>query len=282
MSVETASEPLVSCLMVTLPVRYRLPFFRQSVADYCRQTHARRELVIVTDQGEPAARAELVAHVASLGRDDIRIVDVPGKHTLGALRNASVANAHGALLCQWDDDDRFHPDRIAAQVAILRAQGPAALCLEDVFQYFPAARTLHLVSFRATRERIFPGSLMMRRDAAPQYPEEGPTSLRGEDSAGLAQIRSRGGIGVVAGAPHLYVYVSHGANTWSAGHHRMIADRLSIPRSRILQREASLRAGLAAYDFGPGPVEVRGHDGVAFTLNAPGGASPRATDTRSS
>lgn len=282
MTVETAEEPLVSCLMVTLPVRYRLPFFRQSVADYCRQTHARRELVIVTDQGEPAARAELVAHVASLGRDDIRIVDVPGKHTLGALRNASVANARGELLCLWDDDDRFHPDRIATQASILRAQRPAALCLEDAFQYFPAARTLHLVSFRATRERVLPGSLMMRRDAAPRYPEEGPTSLRGEDSAGLRQIRAHGGIGVVTGIPHLYVYVSHGENTWGAGHHRMIADRLSIPCARILQREASLREGLAAYDLGAGEVAVRGYEGVAFTLNAPGGASSRATDTRSS
>lgn len=268
--------------MVTMPVPYRLPYFRQSVADYCRQTYAHRELVIVPDVGEPAARAELVAHVASLGRDDIRIVDLPGKRSLGALRNASVASARGDLLCQWDDDDRFHPERIATQVAILRAQGPAALCLEDVFQYFAAARTLHQISFRMTRERAFPGSLLVRRDAAPRYPEEGPTSVRGEDSVAIAQLVERDGLGVVTGMPHLYLYVTHGQNTWNAEHHLMIADRLSTSSAKLRRHEAALRAGLAAYDFGPGEVTVRGSNGVAFVLNAPGASSPRWTETRSS
>lgn len=276
------ADARVSCLMVTMPVPHRLPYFRQSVADYCRQTHANRELVIVPDQGDPAARAGLVAHVASLARDDIRIVDVPGKLTLGALRNASIANARGEFLCQWDDDDRFHPDRLATQLAILRAQGREALCLEDALHYSPATRTLRHLSFRMTRERVFPGSLIVRRDAAPRYPEEGPTALRGEDTAGLLQLFDRGVMGIVAGMPHLYVYVSHGANTSSDDHHRMIADRLSTSCALLRRREAALREGLAAYDFGPGEVTVRGYNGVAFVLSEPGGSSPRCTDTRSS
>ena len=50
----------------------------------------------------------------------------------------------------------------------------------------------------------------------------------------------------------------------------LIHRRLSTSRLELRRREAELRAGLAAYDFGPGEVKVRGHNGVAFTL----GASP--------
>lgn len=275
MTAAIGPEPLVSCAMVTLPVPERAPYFRQSVADYCHQTWPRRELVIVPDVGDPRARESLVEHVASLGRDDIRIVDLPGKHSLGALRNASIANARGDLVCQWDDDDLYHPERIAAQVDMFRNSDVDVLCLEDAFLYFAASRTLHHVSFRMTQERAFPGSLMVRRDMAPRYPEDGPTAIRGEDSVGLRQLIEGRRFAVVTGAPHLYVYVVHGANTWEPGHYRMIAERLSSSRMLLRRHEEELRAGLAPYDFGPGEVEVRGYNGVAFRLGTPAGSSSR-------
>lgn len=276
-----AADAFVSCLMVTLPVPHRLPYLRQSVADYCRQTHPRRELVVVLDQGDAQARADIVSHVAALGRDDIRIVDPAGKHTLGALRNRSVEHARGDLVCQWDDDDRYHPERLARQAAVMDRERAAALCLEDTFHFFAATRTLHLLNFRMTNQQAFPGSLMMRREVAPRYPESGASAERGEDSAGLAQLRSAGHLGVFSGLPYLYVYVAHGANTWNDGHHRMLTERLSTSRALLRRNEAEWRAGLAAYDFGPGEVTVRGYNGVAFTLGQGAAESSRRTDTRS-
>ena len=85
------------------------------------------------------------------------------------------------------------------------------------------------------------------------------------------------------GAPHLYVYVSHGANTWDASHHSMLARELSISQSLLRRREGQLREGVRPFEFGPGEVAVRGYNGVALTLdlasageaNAPGSSSPR-------
>jgi hypothetical protein len=66
--------------------------------------------------------------------------------------------------------------------------------------------------------------------------------------------------------PHLYVYTSHGMNSWSEDHHRMLASKLAISRGLLLRREAELRAALKPYDFGPGEVSVNGNNGPAFKI----------------
>ena len=262
----SAAAPLVSCLMVTRPARSRETYLRQSVADYLRQTHPRRELVLVLDRGDPATRASLLAYVASLRRDDIRVVEPGDGLSLGALRNSSLAEARGELACQWDDDDRYHPGRVATQVALLRGAGANALCLEEVLQWFPAAGSLYCINFRRTEARAMPGSLLMRRGLPVAYPETGPKASHGEDTALAVQLHALGGFSAAAGHPHLYVYRSHGANTWNDDHHRMLARELAVSKALLVRREAALRDGLAPIDLGPGPVDVTGYNGVAFTL----------------
>ncbi len=257
---------LVSCLMPTLPDPARLDAFRRSVADYCRQTHPRCELVVVLDRGDPVARESMLAHVASLGRDDVRVVEPAEKLTLGALRNVSVARARGEVLCHWDDDDWFHPDRVRAELAELSRTGAQALVLEDALLYFPAERTLHWSNWRATEPKGLPGTLMFRREAAPAYPEAGPESERFEDTAAIRDLQARGGYRAMAGAAHLYVYVCHAANISGAAHLAMLARELAISRTLLARREAELRERLRAFDFGPGAVTVCGYNGVVFTI----------------
>jgi len=263
------SGPLVSCLMVTQPVPQRLAYFKQTVADYLRQTWSPRELVVVLDRGDEATREALRAHVRSLARDDIRVVEPDGKLKLGALRNRSFAQARGELMCQWDDDELYHPERVATQVALLREIGAEAMCLEEVLHYFPAERTLHCINFRKTVTQAMPGSLLMRRGLPVAYPEDGPWAERGEDTALVGQLRALGTFGAAAGYAHLYVYQSHGANTWNDEHHRMLAKELSLSKALLRRREAQLRAGLAPIDFGPGEVTVMGYNGAAFVLGSP-------------
>ena len=263
------SAPLVSCLMVTQPVPRRLAYFRRTVADYLRQTWAPRELVVVLDRGDGATREAFLAHLAALARDDIRVLEPEGKLTLGALRNRSFAHARGELLCQWDDDELYHPERVAAQVALLRELGGEALCLEEVLQYFPASRSLYCINFRKTVPKAMPGSMLMRRGLPVAYPETGPNAERGEDTALVTQLHALGVFRAAAGRAHLYVYQSHGANTWNDEHHRMLAQELSLSKAMLQRREAELRAGLAPIDFGPGEVAVTGYNGVAFTLGSP-------------
>ena len=98
----------------------------------------------------------MLAHLASLARDDVRVVEPADKLTLGALRNVSVARARGEILCHWDDDDWFHPDRVRAELAELSRTGAQALVLEDVLLYSPAERTLRWTNWRATEPKGLP------------------------------------------------------------------------------------------------------------------------------
>jgi glycosyltransferase involved in cell wall biosynthesis len=100
------------------------------VAAYCQQTHQNKELVMVLDQGADAEKSAIGTYISSLGRDDIRIVEPTGKLSLGALRNLSRESAGGEILCQWDDDDLHHPQRLERQLSALINSGGKALCLE--------------------------------------------------------------------------------------------------------------------------------------------------------
>jgi glycosyltransferase involved in cell wall biosynthesis len=261
-----AGDERVSCLMVTLASADRLARAKVAIAAYCAQTYSNRELIIVVDPAHASAKAGLSAHVSGLARGDIRIIEPVTAAPLGALRNLAGDAARGAILCQWDDDDLHHPERIRRQADALRASGAEAVCLQQVIQFFPAARTLYCANWRATDATVFPGSLMCKADAAVRYPETGPAARLGEDLDVALRLGARGGLHALADTPHLYVYVSHGANSWNAAHHRMLADRLAVSAGLLRRREAALREDLRAFDFGPGPVTVRGPAGPAFVL----------------
>jgi glycosyltransferase involved in cell wall biosynthesis len=259
-------DGMVSCLMLTLPVPERLDFVMRSIAAYCRQTLVCKELVVVLDGRVNSGRDALLDYIGSLRRSDIRIVAPPGPLSLGQLRNISVAAARGDFLCQWDDDDCSHPERLARQLTHLLEGHHEAALLQDVVQYFPQSRSLYCLNWRATEAGGHPGTLMVRRSVPIDYPTEGPEAQLGEDLRVALALKQRGRFGYLARMPYLFVYVSHGHNSWHDGHHRMLASTLSISQGLLLRREAEIRAELKFFDFGPGEVGVQGSNGLAFRL----------------
>jgi glycosyltransferase involved in cell wall biosynthesis len=261
-----ASFPLVSCLMVTLPVPERLGFARASIDAFCRQTFARRELVLVVNGGSPDVRRTLLAHVDSLGRGDIRVVVPPGEHKIGALRNVSLDHAAGDITCQWDDDDLHHPERLERQVEALMQGGHDAVLLQSVMQYFPRSGTLYWTNWQATPAGGHPGTLMARSTAPVRYAATGEQASHGEDLRVALALKARGLLGTIDDLPHLFVYVSHGANSWDAGHHRRLIEDLAISPGLLRRREAAIREGLRAFGFAAGTLQVMGRTGPAFQL----------------
>ncbi len=263
---------LVSCLMVTLPDPRRWQFVTRSIAFYCAQTHPERELVIVQDDGSSEIKAALSDHVARLGRDDIRIVEAPPGLSLGALRTLSRQEARGAVHCQWDDDDMFHPLRIETQLrALVEAGGKIeATAMQEVMQFFPHRRTMCWINFQRAPDNVLAGTLMCRAETELPYPQTGESSRRGEDSAVVASLIARGGLRPVAGMPFLTIYVCHGANTWDEKHHIMLARKLGVGARYLRRSEETIRRNIDLFDFGPDPVTVRGPDGVAFILGGEG------------
>lgn len=264
-SLETLPDASVSCLMVTLPVPERLDKAKQAIADFCRQSLVRKRLVVVINGGEWKVRDALRSHIAKLKRQDIQVVTPSGTLNLGQLRNISLEAATGELVCQWDDDDRVHPERLAKQAAVLLENHLEAVYLQEVMQYFPNDKTMFWTNWRGTPTLGHPGTLMARRSIQLRYPTQGDVSKLGEDRVLAEALMARGKTGFINGAPHLYVYVSHGANSWHDGHHAMLRDELAISCGLLERREHQIRTGLEPYGF-PEGIAMRGNNGEAFVL----------------
>jgi len=256
----------VSCLMVTLPVPERLAFAKRSIDDFCRQTYPAKTLVLVVNGGIESVRQALRDYVMSLNRTDIRLVAPPGVLNLGQLRNISLEAADDDIVCQWDDDDLYHPERLERQVSALTRGGLEAVYLQEVMQYLPEDETLYWTNWRAAPLAGHPGTLMARRSAGFHYPTQGANARLGEDAEVARTLIARGRVGYLGNMPHLYVYVSHGTNSWDAAHHRMLKDQLAISQALLRRREAQIRDGLEPYGFPADTLTVSGSNGAAFTL----------------
>lgn len=255
---------LVSCLMVTLPVPERLVAMTRAVEAFLHQSHPDRELIVVVDQGERRHRDAVAAVLAGFERQEIKVImpDVP--MTLGALRNLSVDHASGEVLCQWDDDDLHHPQRITKQLAQPAHGECAATLLQDVMLYDLPRRKLYWTNWAATPATVHPGTLLCLRSVMQRYPESGPNALLNEDLVLLEALRAKHEVRALAGAPHLYIYITHGANISSPPHLAMLRDRLSISRALLQRREQALREGLKPFELEGATVE--GSNGPAFIL----------------
>jgi glycosyltransferase involved in cell wall biosynthesis len=225
------TEPLVSCLMVT---RNRARLAARAVRCFASQSWTRRELVIVDDGAEDYAT--MLAPWLAAGHV-IRYHRLPADpaRTLGAARNASLELAQGEFVVQWDDDEWYHPDRLAIQMA---ATSRLDVVLLDYTLMHLDTPEFVLHPYRANLSRGTPGSVLHRRGPV-RYPE----LARGEDSKYLTQLlrRSRGG---VVGVPHSHLFIRcfHGQNTWDRRHfeerlHRTPAHALQYLWARWVRRD---------------------------------------------
>lgn len=226
--------PRVSCLMVT---KGEPGFVLSAAENFIRQTYPNKELVVVSDRNFP----ELEDCLASLGSGDVRLVRATrqrcflrfasslfrvvalgrygsavrllkgvakNRWPLGFLRNLAVSEASGDLVCQWDDDDLYHHERISVQVAALVKSGAAAIMLKRWLIWVPAREILVL-----SGPRIWEGSMLAWKKLLPRY----RPVARAEDTALVNKLCRRHRVGLLD-MPELYCYSVHGANTWGADH----------------------------------------------------------------
>lgn len=263
---EERSLPLISCLTVTGD---RLVLLKEAIRCYCLQTYPRRELVIVTD-GSPRYRRAISDYLTWLGRADIRLIQVnEADQRLGALRNVSLDAARGAIVCQWDDDDLNHPERLERQYRHLLASGAHACCFTDQLQFFYNGRSLYWSDWRVEgatpTEQLIPGTLMTHCDDRFRYPITGNYVSAGEDSVLLDQIGASATITPFSDAGYLNIYSYHGKNVFPEFHHRRIALLGSRPVEFFRAQESTLRQALRTYRL-PRPYRVTMGDGLASYL----------------
>lgn len=239
---------MISCLMVTQPGR--LDRARLAMADFAGQSHRARELVVLHD-GDASFHRELEAVGAE--HPGVRVVQHAAGHTLGHLRNAAVEAARGEYVCQWDDDDRYHPQRLALQWQALCDAGADFCFLRDQLHWFVTQGEMFWDDW--DREpypmNLVQGSLLGRRARMPRYPDD----ARGEDTGLLhAILRSRAPVVRLADAGWCYVYVFHEHNVWDLAHHAAISRAKALGYAALLQRETTLRERLGEYRPALGPL----------------------------
>jgi glycosyltransferase involved in cell wall biosynthesis len=246
-------EPLITCAVVTQ--ESRLQVLPRALECFRKQTYSRRELLIVFDgPTEFAQRMEILA-----GATGARAVNCgSGRNTLGRLRNTCIEEARGELICQWDDDDIFHPLRLEVQLAALHESGADACYLADQLYLFEQTGELFY-----RRSPWIHGTPLFRRSVSCTYPEKGAAARRGEDQVFFRRLRHRHSITRVTGQGWLYVRVHHGQNTWDEPHHRRLA-RHGLSVEELRKVEAQL--GKRIREIGLRQVTLCGNDGPAFSI----------------
>jgi len=122
---QTATHPLVSCIMPTLD---RPEFVPQAIRYFLRQDYEARELIIVDDGSHP---------VDNLIPDDerIRYIRLHEKVSVGAKRNLACEHARGEIIAHWDDDDWYAPHRLRYQVRTILSDGSDVCGIKELFFY---------------------------------------------------------------------------------------------------------------------------------------------------
>jgi glycosyltransferase involved in cell wall biosynthesis len=233
------SSALVSCLMVTQPGSSRYRPFLASLASLRNQRYPRLELIVIASRGDATWNARFHEQLQSLNIP-WQWIPCTGDPTLGTLRNRAVEHAQGEILCQWDDDDLSHPERISQQVDHLVRHGYRAVFLDDSMHFFAPTGELYWECYARTPYRCLTSTGIVRRGDMVRYPESGPRSRRGEDSDVVERLLEQGGVGMLSRAPHLYVYIWHGSNTWGEDHHRLLSSTLAVSTRLIDHRREEL------------------------------------------
>jgi hypothetical protein len=107
---------------------------------------------------------------------------------------------------------------------------------------------------------------MAKRSAPLRYSIEGEQARLGEDLEVALALKEQGLLLSIDRKAHLFVYVSHGANSWDDGHHEMLRAQLSVSKGLLLRREGELREGLRPFGFDAVGVTVHGANGPAFEI----------------
>ena len=214
---------------------------KRSVQCYCDQTYTSRELVILTNENAEIV-AEIRKCIASFEREDIRFEALTDrKYTLGELRNHSVLQASGAIVCIWDDDDLYHPDRLLMQYTSMVESEAEASLLSSYLHFFWTDLTLGWSDWKSKFPppmNGLPGSLMMVKAVAARYPENGNYANAGEDTFLLYRLY-QGGVKIanLPNSAYLYLYSFHGNNTWAQAHHEGLFKLFHRKKETLTQKQ---------------------------------------------
>ncbi|MFT6406635.1 MAG: glycosyltransferase involved in cell wall biosynthesis [Arenicella sp.] len=225
-SSSNSPAPLISCLCVT---RGRVALLERAIDCFQAQSYSHKELVVISESDDTATHKFL----KGLNNKEIRhhVVPIEAKKSLGDLRNFSIEMAKGRFVCQWDDDDWYHPTRLSRQLESALKQNKAASVLPRWLIHRRENNKVYCSNIR-----LWEGSVLCRKDALPVNMAY-DSKRKGEDSKLIETLFIEDQL-AIEDFPELYVYCLSGENTWDTAHFEKIIDasvELSPQESEIVR-----------------------------------------------
>jgi glycosyltransferase involved in cell wall biosynthesis len=201
--------PLISCICVT---RNKPAMLKRAVECFLTQSYPEKELVIVYENDDIETLSLLDAGEIVAGAD-IQLIGVKAvpKAPLGELRNIGIRAASGAFICQWDDDDWYHMNRLTEQYQELSRHNRHGSIMTQ-WLVFNALNNRAYIS----NVRPWEGSILCRKELLLRQPYE--QKHIGEDTPTVDYLLSQNNLHLINDMPGLYIYVYHGGNTWHHDH----------------------------------------------------------------
>jgi glycosyltransferase involved in cell wall biosynthesis len=154
---------------VVIPTRDRPDLLRRALERIRAQRYdGDIEYITVFDQSDIHLPVYAIGDGVALRA--IKNTRTPG---LAGARNTGILAARGDLVAFCDDDDEWHPDKLAAQTALLRKKGAATASCGIFVEYrqretirVPPSDTITLRDLlRSRRMEMHPSTILVRRDA---------------------------------------------------------------------------------------------------------------------
>ncbi len=259
--------PKISCLLVTANGRF--DFFKKSCQCYFDQTYPNRELVVV-NEGSIDYQNKISQFLSS--RQDVRLIFLDGKYSLGSLRNISIALSTGELFVQWDDDDFNTPERISVQYYFLKNHPDFQVCyLTDQLHYYFTTKLLFWNDWNKFHSggrkeySLIPGTIMAyKKTFNVRYPSSGNNCSAGEDSVlAYSLLKNEEKVLLMSGYGNMQMYTFHGKNVWDVEHHMKISRERALPVDHLIQNRERISKTLDYLKL-DSQIKVTGREGLAF------------------
>jgi hypothetical protein len=143
-----------------------------------------------------------------------------------------------------------------------------AVFLGQVIQLITKRNAAYITNWVAIETRGFPGNLMCFKHCDVQYPDNGPRSKLGEDANVAQQLIQKRKITIMAEKPYLYIYQTHGANSWLDEHHQRLIQHLAISKGKVLRQKQQILKVLVGYGLKFDLIRFLGSNGEAFTFQS--------------
>ena len=165
-----ASAPTVS---VIIPTYNRPQYIGRAIESALAQTLQDVEIIVVDDGSQPPAREIVSRYEANAQGVPVRYLYLQPNQGPSAARNAGLREARGEYVAFLDDDDRWHPEKLARCVEALRKHPEAGWVYHRIESVdaergpilsFPAVVTGRTYRDLFKQFYAFPATVVMRRE----------------------------------------------------------------------------------------------------------------------